>query len=177
MLQAAYHTCMDKDNLSAMGILPLTRILKEMSEISSRDDSRTVADTILYLSQLGISTLFVIGTVPDDRDPESLLVFISTPNHAGLPAKEQYLDGEIRSEYVTVISQVFSALHPNDQYYSSISEPLVRFEARLAAMLPLVEQRDDVEVTHRVSVLLHSLTGLPGISFCEVVKRCCRFHP
>ena len=153
-LKAGYDACLDEDTIKRLGVTPLLEILNETSSrfsAQSCPNSKTVseqnalADTVRYLATLGISAFAAPFTGADDRDPDTVVVSVSSPYRIGLPAKELYKDEKIVSKYETVISQVSAGLH-EDSKSKVDAHALVEFEKKLAAASPDAEDRDDVTV-------------------------------
>lgn len=153
-LKAAYDACLDEDTIKKYGVTPLLEILNETSSRLSAQscpnskaisEQNALADTVLYLANLGVSAFAAPFTGADDRDPDTVIISVSAPYRIGLPAKELYKDEKIVSKYETVASEVITALYEHSDHKVD-SHALVEFEKKLAAASPDAEDRDDVTV-------------------------------
>ena len=150
-LQAAYNACLNEDIIKDIGVAPLASILNNILAsyplAQSEDDHEQLSNTILYLAELGVTSLVATGTGADDTDPDTVIVSVSAPYRIGLPAKELYKDDKLVEKYQSVVGQVLSALLPDHFFMTEISSTLVDFEKKLAAASPDAEDRDDVTVS------------------------------
>lgn len=149
-LKAAYDACIDEETIKNLGVKPLLDVLNEISKIyptsgsTQADDDLALSETILYLAKAGVTALVSAGTGPDDTDPDTVVVSVSPPYRTGLPAKELYGDDKVVKKYEDALTQVISALYPDQKIDS---HALVELEKKLAAASPDAEDRDDVTVT------------------------------
>lgn len=89
-LKDAYDACMDEDTIKKEGIKPLTEILKEIMDMFNKKED--LADTIIYVANLGVSAFISTGAGADDKDPDTVVAQASPPYRIGLPAKDYYSD-------------------------------------------------------------------------------------
>lgn len=148
-LQAAYQACLDEDTIKKVGVTPLVAALKETSQnfYHSSGSQRGLSDTVLHLSQLGVTALIAVGTGADDKDPDTVVVSVAAPYSIGLPARELYGNEKILKRYEEVASQVIPALVPASHSVSNDYHGLIEFEKKIAAAAPDSEDRDDVTVS------------------------------
>ena len=175
-MKAAYDACMDEEKIKKDGIKPLQEILHQIADLFpvkatafgkgaavASIDEEDLADTILYLTKIGISSVVSCGAGADDKDPDAVIVQISPPYRIGLPAKDFYKDETIVGKYEKALAQVIDKVLPDrknesarlSEGYNSIAawgqskeyaHGVIELEKRLAAISPNAEDRDDVTV-------------------------------
>lgn len=162
-LKSAYDACMNEDKIKSDGVKPLLEILHQVADmfpvntttkaVSPKTNKDDLADTILYLSKLGVTSLVALGAGADDKDPDEVIVQVSPPYRIGLPAKDYYTDNSIVKKYEDALSQVIEKLRATHQstedflaYSKSNAHEVVKLEKKLAAASPDAEDRDDVTV-------------------------------
>jgi endothelin-converting enzyme len=163
-LKDAYDACMDEAAIKRAGVKPLMGILAEIaglfptqeipflrSALTSKDNDE-MADTILYLAKLGVPALISSGAGADDRDPDTVVVQVSSPWRIGLPAKDYYTDDSILRKYEEALVQVMAALYPDQKDSRDLARGVCGFEKKLAAASPDAADMNDVTVSlHRPS--------------------------
>lgn len=184
---------MDEEAIKKKGIKPLQEILHQVADmfpvtesafrkgtaLESKDEE-DLADTMLYLAKIGVSSLVSCGAGADDKDPDVVVVQCAPPYRIGLPAKDYYSDEDVMQKYEDTVAQIIENLHPDhsnttllagwmdDGEHSSIAargkskdfaHEVVEFEKQLAAASPDAEDRDDVTVSLAVPFYLFVLTG------------------
>jgi endothelin-converting enzyme len=178
-MKAVYDACLDEDAIKKAGTAPLVDVIIEIKKIFPiGDNSAIITDydkddimnTMLYLANLGITSLAAPGTGADDRDPNSTVVAISAPYRIGLPAKERYNDDNIVAQYSQVILEVFQSLFPDVQVHNSTIDDLVTFEKKLAASSPDAEDRDDVTKYYNPMTLQEAGDLTPQLNIPSLVK-------
>lgn len=145
-LKTAYEACLDEEAVAKAGLKPLQDILDSAGSLwqadSSKEDSILKAE--LYLAQFGIHPLVEIGTGPDDRDPDTVVVSVFPPDSWGLPSKERYEDDDLVEDYRGYANAVLRQIFPDiDQGLFSLA---IDFEKKLAAASPPTEERENVAV-------------------------------
>jgi len=158
-MKAAYDACLNEDLIKEAGTGPLRGILHQIlalfptetqGDLSARrlasGDKTAIRKTVGFLAELGISALVSTGTGADDRDPDTVVVSVAPPYRIGLPAKERYEDDQVVARYQTVLTQVLSALFPDQHDPNTTYHSVVEFEKRLASASPNAEDREDVTV-------------------------------
>lgn len=128
------------------GVFPTQRIAFLRSSLTSKDTDE-VADAILYLAKLGISALVSSGAGADDRDPDTVVVQVSSPWRIGLPAKDYYTDDSILKKYEEALVQVMAALYPDQKDGRDLAHGVAGLEKRLAAASPDAADMNDVTVS------------------------------
>jgi endothelin-converting enzyme len=142
---------MDEDTIKKEGVAPLMEILHQIADMFpaqslSSDDSKEMAETILYLAKLGVPALISSGAGADDRDPDTVVVQVSSPWRIGLPAKDYYKDGNVVKKYENALTQVMTSLYPDHKH--DYAHDVVEFEKKLAAASPDAEDMNDVTVSY-----------------------------
>ena len=184
-LKTAYDACMDEETIKKKGIKPLREILSQVAEMfpvegsefrqrtaSQSKGEEDLADTILYLFRIGVSSVLSCATGADDKDPDVVVVQCGPPYRIGLPAKDYYNDDDLTQKYESTLAQVFYNLDPDlgdatllarwtgfgrhnvvaRGKSEDIAHDVVRFEKQLAAASPDAEDADDVTVSFVVSL-------------------------
>jgi len=80
---------MDEDKIKKEGIAPLKELLKEVTDmfpakgsvtgdkaLFQAADKEDLADTIVYLANLGVSAFIATGAGADDKDPDTVVVSV-----------------------------------------------------------------------------------------------------
>lgn len=86
-LKTAYDACMDEENIKETGVEPLADVLHTIAQLFPAEESARqeetalkvqghpgLANTIIYMSKLGISTIIDLGVSADDKDPVCLII-------------------------------------------------------------------------------------------------------
>jgi endothelin-converting enzyme len=158
-LKDAYDACMDEDVIKRAGVAPLMKILDEIASLFptqqiaflrsalTSKDADEMADTILYLAELGIPALISSRAGADDRDPDTVVVQVSSPWRIGLPAKDYYTDDSILKKYEEALVLVMAALYPDQKDARDLAHGVAGFEKRLAAASPDAADMNDVTVS------------------------------
>jgi endothelin-converting enzyme len=184
---------MDEETIKKDGIKPLLDILHQVADmfpveesafrkktpLESKDEGN-IADTMLYLSKIGVSSLVSCGAGADDKDPDVVVVQCSPPYRIGLPAKDYYSDEDVVKKYEATVAQVIENLHPNHKHENATlharwmesgghtkvaargkskdyAHDVIEFEKKLAAASPDAEDRDDVTVSLPLGLLVAML--------------------
>jgi endothelin-converting enzyme len=166
-LKNAYDACMDEDTIKREGVAPLMEILDEITGIFptkrvafqrnllKSKDTDQVADAILYLAKLGVPALIMPATGADDRDPDTVIVAVSSPWRIGLPAKDYYTDDSILKKYEDALVLVMAALYPDQKDAHDLAHGVVGFEKQLAAASPDADNMNDVTVSLLEMILVN----------------------
>ena len=177
---------MDEETIQKKGIKPLQEILRHVADMFpvkeaairqrtalESEDEEDLADTILYLAKIGVSSLISCGAGADDKDPDVVVVQCAPPYRIGLPAKDYYSDDEVMKKYEATVAQVIENLHPDHKDENAamhtrwmesgghgsvaaqgkskeFAHEVIEFEKLLAAASPDAEDRDDVTVSFAV---------------------------
>lgn len=180
-IQSAYDACMDERTIQKQGSTPLLEVLRKVGEYfpvnASQRDSETfstlpnhaqkglfyfgenqLTKTIAYLASIGVDALVSFGVDADEKDPDSVVLSMTSLSRPGLPSKEYYQDKAIVESYANTIGHVLEALlheaQPPSQLASAgemifeCSEDLVKavikLESDLASASPDEEDAEDV---------------------------------
>lgn len=174
---------MDEEKIKSEGVKPLLEILHQVADMFpvqesafrrrtplSAEDNTDLAETIVYLSKLGIPSLISLGAGADDKDPDTVVVQASAPRRIGLPAKDYYKDDVVVEKYEATLAQIIENLHPDHADENSTlhaewtkskghrkiasrgqskdyAHEVIQFEKKLAAASPDAEDMDDVTVS------------------------------
>lgn len=174
---------MDEDTIKEVGIKPLMELLHQVADFFpvkesafnrrtplEAADSKDIAETILYLSKVGVTALVSPGAGADDKDPDTVVVQVSPPWRIGLPAKDYYLDSAVVKKYEDTLAKIIENLHPDHKHENatlhaewmkvkghgkiaargdsqSYAHDVVEFEKKLAAATPDAEDSNDVTVS------------------------------
>lgn len=195
---------MDEDTIKKVGIKPLMELLHQVADFFPvkesafarrtplvTTDSKDIAETILYLSKLGVTALVSPGAGADDKDPDTVVVQVSPPWRIGLPAKDYYLDSAVVKKYEDTLAKIIGNLHPDHKHENATlhaewmkvkghgnvaargdsqnyAHDVVEFEKRLASASPDAEDSNDVTVcTHhdwRILALTPAAILQPDVS-------------
>jgi len=191
-LQDGYHACMNETLLASIGSKPLLDVLMQLdgiypteltSKSSKQDDSLTKA--IEFLMGVGVAGPVSIGVGPDDRNPDTNIVFVGAPDSFGLPSKEYYERAEMVISYKETISTVLEALlkeaepgllsymFANDKETTILSkelvDSLVAFEKSMADAAPDPEDAADVTKSYNPRTLEETEAYNPAISVKQVL--------
>lgn len=175
---------MDESTIKKAGVKPLVEILHQIADIfpatnpvvgkgtalTTNKGNEDIATTILFLTNLGVPALVVLGAGADDKDPDTVVVQASPPRRIGLPAKDYYENPKVVEKYKKTLAQIIASLHPNHKADNALSavdwielssqdniavikrsedyaEEVVEFEKKLAAASPDAEDSNDVTVS------------------------------
>lgn len=174
---------MDEDTIKKAGVKPLMEILHQVADMFpvkesafsrrtplAATDSKDIAETVLYLSKLGVTALVSAGAGADDKDPDTNVVQVSPPYRIGLPAKDYYSDAAVLKKYEDMLAAIITNFHPDHKHENatlhaewmkvkghakvaargdpkSYAHDVVEFEKLLAAASPDAEDSNDVTVS------------------------------
>lgn len=187
---------MDEDTIKNVGIKPLMALLHQVADLFPvqesafnrrtplvATDSKDIAETILYLSKLGVTALVSPGAGADDKDPDTVVVQVSPPWRIGLPAKDYYLDSAVVKKYEDTLTKIIGNLHPDHKHENATlhaewmkvkghgniaargdsqnyAHDVVEFEKKLAAASPDAEDSNDVTVSTNYNNMRIMLTSI-----------------
>ncbi|KAE8145058.1 hypothetical protein BDV25DRAFT_165490 [Aspergillus avenaceus] len=173
-LKAAYTACMDETAINKRGSKPLDDMLSKFEKIYKKDpmsikgSDADLTDAVLYLMESGVDALISSYVTPDDRDPDSLVIFVNPLDEIGLPAREYYNNTETVSEYTTVVEQVLGEF-----VHGKTKSPLrdvVAFEAKIANVTPDTQSQEDVTKYYNPRTTKEVQSLLPQLSVSEIVS-------
>ncbi|KAE8452493.1 hypothetical protein EG329_000395 [Mollisiaceae sp. DMI_Dod_QoI] len=205
-LKSAYDACMDEEAIKKVGVKPLTELLHQVADFfpvtesafSTRTplgeiDSEDIAETVLYLSKLGVTALVSSGAGADDKDPDTVIVQVSPPYRIGLPAKDYYSDSTVLQKYEETLTAIIANLHPDHKHENATvhtewmkvkgheniaargegknyAHDVVEFEKKLAAASPDAEDRDDVTQYYNPMSLKEAGSLTPQLHLSTVIN-------
>ncbi|TAQ86241.1 hypothetical protein B7494_g5451 [Chlorociboria aeruginascens] len=184
-LQDAYNACMDEDTIKHVGIKPLLEVLHQVvamfpvqeSAFSKRaplelEGNEQIAETVVYLTKLGVTSLVSCGAGADDKDPDSVVVQASPPRRVGLPAKDYYKDDSVVGKYENALAQVLEMMHPDYGHENATLHAglLIEFEKKMAAAAPDAEDQNDVTKTYNPMSLKDVDLLIPQLHLSRVIN-------
>ncbi|KAF5863212.1 hypothetical protein ETB97_010440 [Aspergillus alliaceus] len=173
-LKAAYTACIDETTVNKRGSRPLDDMLAEFEKIYSRDSislkgsDADLTDAVLYLMESGVEALVSPIVSPDDRDPDSVAIFVNPLGEIGLPAREYYNNTETVAEYTTVVEKVLGEF-----IGSTTKHPLrdvVSFEAKIADVTPDTQSQEDVTKSYNPRTVQETESLLPQFSMSGIIS-------
>ena len=103
---------------------------------------------------------------PDDRDPDSVVIFVNPPDEIGLPAREYYNNTKTVAEYTEVVEKVLGDFLGN----KANAKDVVTFEAKLANITPDTQTREDITKSYNPRTIKETENLLPEISFSDIIS-------
>ncbi|EYE94245.1 M13 family metallopeptidase [Aspergillus ruber CBS 135680] len=171
-LRAAYQACLDESTISNRGSKPLEHVLAQLENVysvkgvSDRDVKKNLTDAVLQLIKFDVEALVVPSVSPDDRDPDSVVIFIVPVDEIGLPAREYYNNTVTVAEYTKVAEKVLGSFVSSK---ASIKD-VVTFEAKLANATPDTQTREDITKSYNPRTINETETLLPEISLSDIIS-------
>lgn len=102
---------------------------------------------------------------PDDRDPDSVAIFVEPPEEIGLPAREYYNNTHTVAEYIDVAEQVLGSFVGSPANVKDV----VEFETKLANASPDTQTREDITKSYNPRTLKETEELLPELSFSNLI--------
>lgn len=131
-------------------------------------------------SNFNIQVPVLTPVKPDDRNPDSVTIFVTPPREIGLPAREYYNNTNTVADYTAVVQQVLGSFRGSasqdessssleSSEYLRLANDIVTFETRLANATPDTQTQEDVTKYYNPRSIdeVHSL--LPDISFTDII--------
>ncbi|ODM22075.1 hypothetical protein SI65_02921 [Aspergillus cristatus] len=171
-LKAAYQACLDESTINKRGSKPLEHVLAQLEDIysmkgvSNRDVKKNLTDAVLQLIKFDVEALVVPSVSPDDRDPDSVAIFVVPVDEIGLPAREYYNNTDTVAEYTKVAEKVLGSFVSNK---GSIKD-VVTFEAKLANATPDTQTREDITKSYNPRTIKETESLLPEISLSDIIS-------
>ncbi|KAG9234476.1 peptidase family M13 [Amylocarpus encephaloides] len=172
-LRDAYNACMDEDAIKKVGIKPLRDLLIQVARLyptEARHDN-DLYETILFLTEHGVSSLVEFGVGADDKDPDTVVVSVQPPYRIGLPAKNYYTDDDVLKKYQDALTQTIDKFHPDNKNNKEFSKEVIELEKKLAAASPDSEDRDDVTQYYNPMTLKEADGLAPQIHLAELIGK------
>lgn len=174
-LKAAYTACMDESTVTKRGSKPLDNMLAEFEKIYSRDSislkgsDADLTKAILYLMESGVEALVSPFVASDDRDPDSVAIFVNPLGEIGLPAREYYNSTETVKEYTTVVEKVLGEFASSSGTKHHLRD-VVTFEAKIADVTPDTQSQEDVTKSYNPRTIEETQSLLPQISMSDIIS-------
>jgi putative endopeptidase len=149
-----YSSCMNQQQVDALGAKPILPLLDQIRAIKSPEDLQRVIGT---LHELQISPLFGLGSAPDYHNPTDVLARVYATG-LGLPDRDYYLKpekrfAEARTKYRAHVTKMFELTGSSHAAAQQASDSIVALETRLAkAQLENVALRDPASTDHKYFV-------------------------
>ncbi|KAI1083868.1 hypothetical protein F5B20DRAFT_353684 [Whalleya microplaca] len=184
-MQQTYSSCMDEEVLEKIGVAPLVSQIAQVAKsfpVSETDykgdtplgetDYKALSDTILLLQQLGVPVFEQLGTGPDDRNPDAVIIQ-AIPAQLTLPSPEVYQDDETLSLYEKMLGEVFTDLLPTNSSKSAASQlakGVIEIEKKIAAVTPPAEDQSDVTKYYNIVKVDEAGKIAPALQLDSVVR-------
>ncbi|RMJ28278.1 endothelin-converting enzyme [Aspergillus sp. HF37] len=142
----------------------LAGLAKTYPESSNKGVENNLTDAILHLMKTGTVDLADFSVYADDRDPDSVAVFVMPPSEIGLPAKQYYNDTNLVADYKVIVGRVL--------WNMGIQEPgsIVEFETKLASVTPDATTLADVTKYYNPLSVDETQSLLPEVSFSAIIS-------
>ncbi|BDD57101.1 hypothetical protein MAP00_002495 [Monascus purpureus] len=173
-LMMAYDACMDEYTVKQRGTTPLEDVLARLEETYSigsafaEDPKDNLTNAISYLAGIGVRALVGFDIGPDDRNPDSVVIFLTPLNAIGLPAREYYNNSEIVTDYTEVAKKVLQDF--SDTKFHHLIKDVVSFEGKLANVTPNTETQEDVTKYYNPLTIKETQKLVPQISFADIIS-------
>ncbi|KAI9043716.1 M13 family metallopeptidase [Aspergillus affinis] len=172
-LKAAYAACMDESTVNKRGVKPLQDLLSGLDNVyslasASKGSDVNITDAFLYLIGSGVEALVSPLIMPDDRDPDSIAIFISPLLEIGLPAREYYNNTKLVAEYTQVVEKVLAGFVGGESAHGL--NDVVALEKKLADATPDTASQEDVTKYYNPLSIKDTQSLLPQISFSDIIS-------
>ncbi|KAL1848279.1 hypothetical protein Plec18167_006276 [Paecilomyces lecythidis] len=183
-LKTAYNACMDESVIRERGLKPLEDVLARIEKTyaagvsSSSDQGENLTEVIQYLITIGVEALVSPYVSADDRDPDSVAIFVTPPREIGLPTREYYNNTKTVEDYKGVVEKVLGGLQAsfasNEQLdigaVTQLSRDIITFETKLANATPDTQTQEDVTQYYNPRTINQTHSLLPEISFPDIIS-------
>ncbi|KAG9244303.1 peptidase family M13 [Calycina marina] len=176
-LKAAYDACIDEGTIKSKGIKPLEVILHKVAHLypakRSGSQSEGLADMMVFLTDLGVTSFLSIGAEADSKDPDVVIVSLGAPYEIGLPAKEYYEDEGVVAKYEQMLVNIFENMQSADYKganASSVAHNIVVLEKRLAAASPDASDLSDITLTYNPMTIKQASNLTPDIQLGSIIS-------
>ncbi|KAE8355164.1 hypothetical protein BDV28DRAFT_129424 [Aspergillus coremiiformis] len=172
-LKSAYTACMDEAMVKKRGSKPLDGMLAEFEKIYSggsvsvKGSDADFTKAILFLMESGIEALVSPIVSPDDRDPDSVAIFVNPLSEIGLPAREYYNNTETVAEYTSVVEKVLGSFVSTTAKH--LLRDIVTFEAKIADVTPDTQSQEDVTKSYNPRTIKETHSLLPQVSMSDII--------
>ncbi|KAL4921881.1 hypothetical protein BDW62DRAFT_98133 [Aspergillus aurantiobrunneus] len=168
-LKAGYKACLDEVAVKQRGTEPLKKMLEDFEKIyrlgTSLEGSETgLTDAVQYLLKSGIRAL------PDDRNPDNVVIFVTPPRKIGLPAREYYNNTQTVTDYTTVVEKVLGSFFESKRKKRQLIKAVVEFESSLASVTPDTATQEDVTKYYNPRSIEETESILPQIQLSNIIS-------
>ncbi len=168
-----YGTCMDEKGVEKAGTKPLQPIFREIDSVK---DAASLLDVAGRLHRRGANVLFDIDAIPDFKNPELNIAFVSQGG-LGMPDRDYYLSDDekkraLLKDYEKHVAAVFGLLGEDEAAAKRHAADMLAFETELAkASRPRVEMRQVERLYNKIDIAgLKKLTpDLPWDAFLGAI--------
>ncbi|KAL3482364.1 hypothetical protein BJX99DRAFT_216896 [Aspergillus californicus] len=172
-LKAGYEACVDEETINKRGNQPLVKMLEEFEKIysissASEGSEAGLTDAMLYLLKSGVRALVSPSASPDDRDPDTIAIFVNPPRRIGLPAREYYNDTKTVADYTTMVEKVLGSFVVGKK--EQLIKEVVAFESKLADVTPDTQAQEDVTQYYNPRTIEETKSLLPQISLSDIIS-------
>ncbi|KAL3456360.1 hypothetical protein BJX64DRAFT_46112 [Aspergillus heterothallicus] len=173
-LKAGYKACLDEETVQKRGTGPLVKLLDEFEKVYGIDSvakgsEEGLTEAVLYLTRSGVRALLSAYASPDDRNPDSVVVFVTPPRRIGLPAREYYNDTKTVSDYTTMVEKVLGGFVSDKKQRQHLKD-VVAFESKLAHVTPDTQTQEDVTKYYNPRTLDETKSLLPEITLADIIS-------
>ncbi|KAJ9360622.1 endothelin-converting enzyme [Paecilomyces variotii] len=186
-LKTAYNACIDECTVAERGVKPLEDVLSQIEKTyptgksSSSDPRENLTEVIQYLVEIGVEALVSPYVSADDRDPDSVAIFVTPPREIGLPTREYYNNTKTVEDYKSVVERVLAGFHAlfspdgtpsplDSSVLSQLSNDIITFETKLANATPDTQTQEDVTQYYNPRTIKQTHSLLPEISFSDIIS-------
>ncbi|KAI0479103.1 peptidase family M13 [Xylariaceae sp. FL0804] len=183
-MQKAYNVCMDEASVKEVGISPLVELIEMVATafpvteesgsdgLLSQEDYVNLGNTIVLLEQLQVSSFERLTVEPDEKDP-NVAVIKAFPAGLFLPSSETYQDNATINQYRSMLSEVFSILHPANasrMAADEIARSLIELEKQIAEITPPTEAQQGVTTIYNAVKVAEAGDVVPAIRLEAVIN-------
>lgn len=149
-----YKSAMNAQSLDEMGVKPILPFLQTIEAITNTNQ---LAETIAYLHQSGIGSLFGLGAQQDRKNTEQMIASIGQGG-LGMSDRDYYLKNdarstEIRQSYMVLIEKLFSLSGSSSDEAVKARETVMEIETILAeASMDRLTLRDPYATYNKMAV-------------------------
>ncbi len=150
-----YGSCMDEEKIDKAGGEPLKPMLKEIEGVK---DAKSLMAELGTLHALGAGAFFGGGAVPDFKNPDLNIVYLSQGG-LGLPDRDYYVKDDdkskqIRTDYLAHVTAMFTLVGETPEAAGKHAQQVMEIETRLAkASRTRVEMRDTEKTYNKLDLV------------------------
>lgn len=172
LIRDFYRSGLDTKTRNALGLSPLSGLIKKIQAISSKEDLEIVIER---LHRIGVGVGWSAGIDQDAKNSERYALHVSQDG-LGLPDREYYLKNDpeslrVRTAYEEHVEKLFMLMGRSKAEAASEREAFMAFETKLArASMRKEDQRDPDKTYHKFS-LAKLKTTAPAINWKKYFER------